>query len=113
MAEIYDQDRCLFNDIKVADTFLKRFIGLLRTKSLNENQGLLLENCKQVHMFGMKYPIDVIFIGKDGVVLRYEEALKPGKVSAHVKEAKWVLEVQSGSFKKYFKSSSQKLKLKV
>ncbi|MDI3536363.1 MAG: uncharacterized protein PWP16_1014 [Eubacteriaceae bacterium] len=113
MAEIYDQDICLYNDIKVADSFMKRLLGLLGSKYLNDNQGLILENCKQVHMFGMKYPIDVIFLSSDGQVLSYEECLQPGKVSAYVKEAKWVLEVQAGSFKKFQKNQSQKLKLKV
>ncbi|WKY45711.1 DUF192 domain-containing protein [Eubacteriaceae bacterium ES2] len=113
MAEIYDQDICLYKDIKVADSFLKKLVGLLGSKSLNANQGLLLENCKQVHMFGMKYPIDVIFIAEDGNVLSYEDGLQPGKVSAYVKEAKWVLEVQAGSFMKFRKNQSQKLKLKV
>ncbi len=89
--------KVLFGEVKVADRFGSRLVGLLRTAGLTENQGLLLKKCNQVHTFGMKFPIDVIFLSKDGDILHKEPEMEPGKVSPHVKKAYWVLEVRSGA----------------
>lgn len=87
----------LFSDVKIADHFATRLIGLLKTAGLNENQGLLLNKCSQIHTFGMKFSIDAIFLSKDGEILHIEKALAPGKVSPHISKTVWVLEVRSGS----------------
>lgn len=92
--------RTVFNDVKLANDFFSRLVGLLKTKSLDENQGLLLKGCKQVHTFGMKFPIDVVFISAEGEILYLEEDMKPGKISPHVKNACWVLELQANAFEK-------------
>lgn len=94
---ILRSDQVLFSEVKIADGFITRLIGLLRTAGLSENQGLLLKKCKQVHTFGMKFVIDVIFLSKDGDILHMEPEMEPGKVSPQIKKAYWVLEVQPGS----------------
>ena len=86
----------LLSEVKVADRFVTRLIGLLKTAGLTENQGLLLKKCNQVHTFGMKFPIDAVFLSKDGDILHMEQKMVPGKVSPHVKKAYWVLELESG-----------------
>ncbi len=51
-----------------AVTFGARLRGLLFR---NPNDiALVLTPCKSVHTFGMKYPIDIAFIGRDGRVLK-------------------------------------------
>lgn len=106
---ILKNDTLLFSEILVADRFITRLVGLLRTPGLTDNQGLLLKNCNQVHTFGMKFPIDVIFISKDGEILHLEHDMGPGKVSPHVKNAYWVLELKSGSCQKYHLEIHQRL----
>lgn len=87
----------LLNEVKVADRFVTRLIGLLKTAVLTENQGLLLKKCNQVHTFGMKFSIDAIFLSKDGDILHMEQEMVPGKISPHIKKAYWVLELKCGS----------------
>ena len=99
----------LFAAVKVADRFMSRLVGLLRTAGLSNDQGLLLKKCNQIHTFGMKFPIDVIFFSKDGKILHLEHHMRPGKVSPHVKNAYWVLELQSGSCQKYHLEVNQRL----
>lgn len=106
---IFKNDALLFSEIQVADNFVTRLVGLLRTTELADNQGLLLKKCNQVHTFGMKFPIDVIFFSKDGKILHLEHHMRPGKVSPHVKNAYWVLELQSGSCQKYHLEVNQRL----
>jgi hypothetical protein len=99
----------LFSEIKLADRFFTRLVGLLKTAGLSENQGLLLKKCNQVHTFGMKFPIDVIFLSKDGDILHMEQEMAPGKISPHVKKAYWVLELKSGSGIRYKLEINQRL----
>jgi protein-S-isoprenylcysteine O-methyltransferase Ste14 len=48
-------------------------------------------------MFGMRYPIDVVFLDDAGRVLRTVEALRPNRVSPRVKAATNVLELPAGT----------------
>nr|WP_320025957.1 DUF192 domain-containing protein [uncultured Acetobacterium sp.] len=91
----------LLSEVKVADRFVTRLIGLLKTVVLTENQGLLLKKCNQVHTFGMKFAIDAIFLSKDGDILHMEQEMMPGKVSPYIKKAYWVLELASGSCNRF------------
>lgn len=46
----------------VAERFLERLIGLLGRSKLNPGEGLLFPNCNNIHMWGMRFPIDVVFL---------------------------------------------------
>lgn len=97
---VLKDDIVLFDEVKLANDFFSRLVGLLKTKSLDENQGLLLKHCQQVHTFGMKFPIDVVFLSSEGEILYIEENMEPGKISPHVKKAYWVLELKAFILKK-------------
>ena len=51
----------------IADTSAKRRTGLLKHKSLEPGDGLWIAPCEGVHTFGMKFPIDVVFLSRKGV----------------------------------------------
>ena len=78
--------------IRWADNFYKRLKGLMFTKSISEDEGLLLKNCKQVHSFGMKYDIAVYYLDKNYKIIDYE-LLKRNKAGKKHKQTKHVLEV--------------------
>lgn len=86
--------------VEVANTFLKRFRGLMYRKSINDNEGLLLEPCNQIHTFGMKFAIDTITISRDNRIIYIDENVVPGKVRPIVKDGRKVLELVSGTTKK-------------
>ena len=65
--------------------------------SLAEGEGLLLEPCRSVHTIGMAYPIDVLFIAKDGRVVKAVRDLKPGRVTWPVLAAHMALELPAGT----------------
>ena len=59
-----------------------RLRGLLgRARPLGWRTGLWLSPCWAVHTFGMQYPIDVAFIGRDGCVLCLIRHLVPGRIA--------------------------------
>lgn len=87
-------------EISVADTLLSRLKGLLGTKSLAENKGLLLRDCNSVHMIGMLYALDIVYLDKNGMILKMVENLKPWQVSC-CWSAVDTLEIKSGTVQRY------------
>ena len=84
-------DNCHF-----ANTVLKRVVGLLNRGRLDKGEGLLLDRCYGIHTFGMRFPIDVLFLDKDLCVIRAVKALPPYRTCV-VKKSIYVLEVPVGA----------------
>ncbi len=84
-------DNCHF-----ANTVLKRMVGLLNRGKLDKGEGLLLDRCHGIHTFGMRFPIDVLFLDKDFCVIRTVKALPPLRTCV-VKKSVYVLEVPVGA----------------
>lgn len=94
------KDMIIVQNGEIADTFLTRLKGLLGRQGLDEGQGLVIKPCNSVHMIGMKFPIDVIFVDKDDVVCHIIEDLAPGKIGPVIKESAYVVEVPVGTVKR-------------
>jgi uncharacterized membrane protein (UPF0127 family) len=84
-------DRCRF-----ANSVFKRMVGLLNRRALTQGEGLLLDRCYGIHTFGMRFPIDVLFLDKELRVIRAVPALPPFRTCV-VKHAIYVLELPVGS----------------
>lgn len=80
-------------DVAVASTFWSRLVGLLGRPSLPEGAGLLITPCDSIHTFGMRFPIDAVFIDRGYRVVRVVERLKPFRVVLPVRGAIGVLEL--------------------
>jgi len=80
----------------IAKSFIARAVGLLRTASLEPGDGLFLVPCNSIHMFGMKYAIDAIFVDKNLVVVAILDSIAPGKFSTVYPKAHSCLEVPAG-----------------
>ncbi len=70
--------------------------GLLGREQLDRSEGMYLVPCQWIHMFGMRFPIDVAFLGKDGRVLALHHGLPPNRLSRPVLRAEGVLELAAG-----------------
>ena len=55
--------------VEVADGRIERMRGLLGRARLDADRALWLEPCHAVHTFGMRFPIDVVFIDRRGCVI--------------------------------------------
>ena len=58
--------------------------GLLGREALDAGRALVIAPCNSVHTFFMKFPIDVVFVGRDGIVLKTTASLKPWRLAACV-----------------------------
>ncbi len=83
-------------EVDVAATRATRRRGLLGRESLRATEGLLLAPCKAVHTVGMRFPIDVIFIDRDGRAVRVVPALAPWRIAMSAR-AKAVIELAAGT----------------
>ena len=83
--------------VRMATTFLARLKGLLGTDSLQSGHGLFLKPCNSIHMFGMKYAIDAVFLNNELKVVAMVEKIQPGAYSKRYKEATACLELPAGT----------------
>jgi len=73
--------------------------GLLGRMHLDMCEGMYLVPCQWIHMFGMRFPIDAAFLGRDGRVLYVHHALPPNRLSRLVLRAEGVLELAAGALR--------------
>ncbi len=83
-------------DVAIAGSTLLRMRGLLWRPQLQRDEAILLRACNSIHTFGMKYPIDVVFLRRDGCVLKIFESVFPRRIRGHFR-AQCVLELAAGS----------------
>ena len=87
----------LADRLRPAHTHWTRLRGLLGTRTLAPGDGLWIKPSNQVHMLGMRYAIDVVFLNEECRVLRVVHALQPNRISPRVKGASSVLELAAGT----------------
>jgi uncharacterized membrane protein (UPF0127 family) len=92
-----DREVSLGDRIEWAGSSDTRTKGLLGRESLDTGEGLYIVPCQWVHMFGMKFPIDIVFLDREGRVLSMQHTLKPNRVSKLVWRADGVLELPAGT----------------
>ena len=68
--------------VRRAASFFSRFRGLMLTSCLATDSGLLLTDCPGVHTAFMRFAIDVLYLDRDGVVLKCVPRLRPWRTSA-------------------------------
>jgi uncharacterized protein len=78
--------------VPVAVTLPSRLLGLALLGAGRAGEGLLIPRCRSVHTFGMRFPIDVVFLDDDRAPLAVCPAVPPNRVVAD-RRAAAVLEV--------------------
>ncbi len=89
------QKNLLVSDLKIADTFISRLIGLLTRTSLNQGEGLLITHCQSIHMYFMRFPIDVVFVDRNNQIVGLVENIKPFRLSPLFLKASYAIELPS------------------
>ena len=82
---------------RVAASLRDRTVGLLATPSLPTGEGLLIERTQSIHMFFMRYPIDVAFVDRSARVTRTVAGLRPWRVVWWARGARDCLELPVGA----------------
>jgi uncharacterized protein len=83
-----------------ANTLASRLLGLALLRDLPSGHALLIPDCRSVHTFGMRFPIDVAFLDDSGRPLRIERAVPRRRLLA-CRRAFAVLEAPAGEIGRY------------
>jgi uncharacterized membrane protein (UPF0127 family) len=99
-------ERCL-----VADSFWSRFRGFMARPEPAPGEGILFVPGGSVHMFFMRYPLDVVFCDRELTVLAVRERLLPWRTAAQ-RGAKRTLELAAGEAARRGVAPGTQLRLK-
>lgn len=68
----------------------------MRERPLQPGEALVLDPGRQVHTFGMRYPIDVCFCDRAWKVLHVVAPMPPRRVTRWVFRARFAVEMRAG-----------------
>ena len=86
----------LAHHVQVADHGAARRKGLLGRNSLPPGEGLWIVPCESIHTFGMKFPIDLVYLDRNKKVKKIRNGVPPWRLSACL-SAHSVIELASGT----------------
>ncbi len=90
-------NQVLLSSLLIADTFLRRLIGLLNRDSISDQEGMLFPKCSAIHTIGMRFPIDVIFMDRSQRIIKILPNFPPNRIMFWpVRGSYYVLEVKGG-----------------
>jgi hypothetical protein len=81
---------------EIPESSLGRARGLLGRGGLEPGGGMLIDRAGSVHMFFMRFPIDVVFLDRDRRVVGVRHGLRPWRV-AGARGAVAALELPAGA----------------
>ena len=67
-------------EVPVATTRLSRLLGLALLPRRRAGAGLLIPRCRSVHTFGMRFPLDLLFLDLEGQVIELRRAVPPSRL---------------------------------
>ncbi len=77
-----------------------RMKGLLGRDALYPQHGLWIDPCNSIHTFFMRFPIDVVFVSREGKVVKTFENFSPFRISPWIRKARSVLELPIGELER-------------
>ena len=83
----------------IARGIIQRALGLLTHRQFDLGQALVIPRCSAIHTFGMRFPIDLVFLQSEGVVLRVMPRVPPGRL-VWTRGAKTVIELPAGTLER-------------
>ncbi len=80
-----------------AETHWARLMGLMGRRTLPEGGALLITPCSSVQTSLMRFAIDVVFLDRDGQVVKVVPGLKPYRAALGGRGAHSALELPAGA----------------
>lgn len=88
------------NKITQPRGWYKRTLGLMGCKSLDEGEGIWLDDCWGIHTIGMKFSIDILFLNGELRITGMERNVKPGRLAVSQSQARHIIELAIGTLDK-------------
>ena len=81
---------------RLADTFWTSFVGLMGAPQLPASEALLITPSSSIHTHFMRFPIDVLYVNKDDVIVGIDRGVKPWRFGHFYKGVRYVVEMTAG-----------------
>ena len=82
--------------LRKAETFADRLTGMIG-KDFSQFDGMLFDRCNAIHTFFMKIPLDILFVSREGRVLKSIKKFPPWRPFLGCKNSFYVIELPGGS----------------
>ena len=90
-----ESGKVLCERCEMPESAFLRARGLLGRSGLEPGEGMLIDRAGSVHMFFMRFPIDVVFLARDRTVVGVKHRLSPWRI-AGARRAVASLELPAG-----------------
>lgn len=105
----------LAEDVEIADTFWRRFRGLMLRRKFPRGKALLFRLSKPsrhgVHMFFVKFPIDLLYLDSRFTVVELRPRLKPWRTHRPKVLSNYIVELPAGTISRLRVKKGHKLAL--
>lgn len=91
------RETLLASDAREARSFMTRLVGLLGRSSLAPGEALVIDPCSSVHTAFMRFSIDIVYVNREGQVIKVVPEMKPFRASAAGRLGCYVIELPSGT----------------
>ncbi len=91
-------NKAVATTVEIAATRRSRRRGLLGRDHLDDASAMLLAPCAAVHTAGMRFPIDVVFVDRQGYAVKVVRNLQPWRI-AIATSGRAVIEMAAGSLR--------------
>lgn len=86
------------SNTRIATGFFQRARGLMFERELPPGSALIIDPCGSIHMFFMRFPLDVLYVSRDHRVVRVQEGIRPWRVGPiRTPGAHYVVELPVGA----------------
>ena len=96
--QITYRDKILSQNILIAESLFDRLIGLMFSEKLVGSDGLMLDPCRSIHTFFMRYSLDIIFLSSENQIIKIIRNMKPWRMTWIYFRANKTLELPAGKF---------------
>ena len=86
--------------VHVAGPFAARRKGLAKMDPMPPDRALHIMRCNSVHTVGMRFALDLVWVGRDGRVVRVDEHVAPRRVRTCLR-ARTVIETRAGEGRRF------------
>ncbi len=86
---------------RLARSLWARGRGLMFERELPAGSGLVIDPCGSIHMFFMRFPLDVLYVDRQDRVVRAQRGIKPWRIGPlHTRGARYVIELPAGAIER-------------
>lgn len=109
----HTRNTTIASKVKIADTPWSRMRGLLGESNFLQGEALVITRCQSIHMFFMKFAIDVIFCNSQDQVIGRCLNIKPYQLSPVFFKASYAIELPLGSIVESQTQIGDKIQLNI